>query len=122
HLPFYGLAVLCVDDPVVREMLPRVGRPIRTYGIDEPADVQALNVRSAGRGTHFTLRAADIDEDIDMILNLPGKHNVRNALAAIAVALELNVAPAILQQALAGFAGIGRRCEVHGDIRLGDKR
>lgn len=121
HLPFYGLAVLCVDDPVVRDMLPRVGRPIRTYGIDEPADVQALDIHSTGHGTRFTLRATDLDQDIDITLRLPGKHNVRNALAAIAVALELDVPAAALQQGLAEFAGIGRRCEVHGDIALGGK-
>src|SRR5699024_1659319 len=84
HLPFYGLAVLCVDDPVVRDMLPRVGRPIRTYGIDESADVQAGDIRSEGHGTRFTLSAPGIDA-LDVFLSLPGAHNVRNALAAVAV-------------------------------------
>lgn len=122
HLPFYGLAVLCVDDPVVRDMLPRVGRPIRTYGIDTDADVQASNIRAAGNGTRFTLRAPGLAQELDVMLGLPGQHNVRNALAAIAVALELGVTPAELLQGLAEFAGIGRRCEVHGEIEIAGKR
>lgn len=121
HLPFYGLAVLCVDDPVVREMLPRVGRPIRTYGIDESADVQAINIRHEEHGARFTLRVSDITDDLEVFLNLPGTHNVRNALAAIAVALELGVSPTALQKGMAEFTGISRRCEVHGDIVLGGK-
>ncbi len=121
HLPFYGLAVLCVDDPVVREMLPRVGRPMVTYGIDQPADVWAEGVRPEGGGTRFTLRGIGEDKGVAVHLNLPGKHNVPNALAAAAVARELGVPMAALQQGLSGFAGISRRCEVHGEIMLDGK-
>lgn len=122
HLPFYGLAVLCVDDPVVRDMLPRVGRPIVTYGTDPAAEVRAEDIQPEGHGTRFSLHAPGMDAAVTVHLNLPGMHNVRNALAAVAVALELGVATAALQQGLAAFAGIGRRCEVHGEVELGGKQ
>ena len=118
HLPFYGLAVLCVDDPVVRRILPDVGRPIVTYGIDNDADFRAENLVFDGAGTRFTLRYGD-GEGFDVRLNLPGRHNVLNALAAAAVAHELGVGMPAIGTALTQFAGIGRRCEVHGEIRLG---
>ncbi len=120
HLPFYGLAVLCVDDPVVREMLPRVGRPMVTYGIDQPADVWAEDVCPEGNGMRFTLCSAG-EPGVAVHLNLPGKHNVLNALAAAAVARELGVPMAALQRGLSRFAGISRRCEVHGEITLAGK-
>lgn len=122
HLPFYGLAVLCLDDPVVRGMLARVGRPIVTYGVDASADVRAEDIRPDGHGTLFTLRAPDMQAGMTVRLNLPGMHNVRNALAAAAVALELGVSADDLQKGLGEFAGIGRRCEVHGEVDLDGKR
>jgi len=122
HLPFYGLAVLCMDDPVVKDMLPSVARPILTYGTDPAADVRAVDIRPQGHGTSFTLQAPGLDKPVPMHLKLPGTHNVRNALAAVAVALELDVPVAALQQGLAQFAGIGRRCEVLGEVELGGKR
>ncbi|MDT0633876.1 UDP-N-acetylmuramate--L-alanine ligase [Spectribacter hydrogenoxidans] len=118
HLPFYGLAVVCVDDPVVRQMLPRVGRPVLTYGIDHDADLRAENLITEGPGTRFELRIRDHDQVWPVHLNLPGRHNVLNALAAAAVARELGVAMDAIQRALSGFAGIGRRCEVLGEIAL----
>ena len=120
HLPFYGLAVLCVDDPVVRQILPDVGRPITTYGIDQAADFRAENLRFDGTGTRFTLRHNG-DEGLDVHLNLPGRHNVLNALAAAAVAHELGVDMASIGASLSKFAGIGRRCEVRGEIDFGGK-
>ena len=121
HLPFYGLAVLCADDPVVRSILADVGRPILTYGIDHDADIMAENLAFDGTGTRFTLRRAG-EPGHAVHLNLPGKHNVLNALAAAAVAHELGVSMAAIGGALSQFAGIGRRCEVHGEIMLADQR
>lgn len=121
HLPFYGLAVLCVDDPVVRSILADVGRPIVTYGIDQDADFRAENLVFDGTGTRFTLRHNG-DPGVDVHLNLPGRHNVLNALAAVAVAHELGVDMPAIGAGLSQFAGIHRRCEVHGEIRVGDKQ
>lgn len=121
HLPFYGLAVLCADDPVVRSILSDVGRPILTYGIEHEADIMAENLSYDGTGTRFTLRRAG-DAGYDVHLNLPGRHNVLNALAAAAVGFELGVDMAAIGQSLSEFAGISRRCEVHGEIMLGERR
>ncbi|MDA3919237.1 MAG: UDP-N-acetylmuramate--L-alanine ligase [Salinisphaera sp.] len=121
HLPFYGLAVLCVDDPVVRSILPDVGRPIITYGIEHAADFRAENLVFDGTGTRFTLQHNG-DAGVDVHLNLPGRHNVLNALAAVAVAHELGVDMPAIGASLSQFAGIHRRCEVHGEITLGDKQ
>lgn len=121
HLPFYGLAVMCVDDPVVRGILPEVGRPIVTYGIEYAADFVAEDLCFDGAGTRFTLRCQD-QKRFDVHLNLPGRHNVLNALAAAAVAYELGIDLSAIGRGLSRFAGIGRRCEVHGEIMLGDRR
>lgn len=108
HLPFYGLAVLCIDDAEVRALLPQVTRQILTYGLADDADVRALGIEQQGMTTRFVVRRAG-KADVAVELNLPGKHNVLNALAAIAVATELGVDDASMQRALSGFAGIGRR-------------
>jgi UDP-N-acetylmuramate--alanine ligase len=115
HLPFYGLAVLCLEDPEVRDILGEVTRPVITYGLGADADVQATDLQQRGMQTHFTVRRAGHD-DLAVILNLPGGHNVLNALAAIAVASELGVADAAIQQGLAHFQGIGRRFQVTGPV------
>lgn len=118
HLPFYGLAIVCIDDEHIRDVLPRVGRPVRTYGFDSAADVQALNVRQEGLRMYFDVRiddGGDVSSEIrDIVLNMPGRHNVLNALAAITVALELGVSVRSSKRALSRFAGIGRRAEPHG--------
>ncbi|MEZ5542494.1 MAG: UDP-N-acetylmuramate--L-alanine ligase [Pseudomonadota bacterium] len=116
HLPFYGLAVLCLDDPVIREILPEVTRPVITYGLDAAADVHATNVRQERAQTHFTAHRRERTEALTITLNLPGRHNVQNALAAIAVATELGVSDAHIQRALAQFQGIGRRFQIAGEI------
>ena len=119
HLPFYGLAVLCADDAEVRGLLPQVARPVLTYGTGEGVDLCATDIRQAGHSTHFTVQPRD-GGAFAVKLNLPGRHNVLNALAAIAVARELGVATAEIQAALAGFQGIGRRFQVHeGELRGG---
>ncbi|MES2683920.1 MAG: UDP-N-acetylmuramate--L-alanine ligase [Pseudomonadota bacterium] len=117
RLPFYGLAVLCVDDQVVRELLPTIGRPVITYGFAEDADVRAIDVRPEGSGSHFTAIFKDGTRE-EFHLNLPGRHNVQNTLAALAIAQELGVNIASMQKALSSFAGVGRRCEPHGQLSV----
>jgi UDP-N-acetylmuramate--alanine ligase len=118
HLPFYGLAVLCLDDPNVQAVLPELTRQVCTYGIDsDQADVRAVNIRQQGMRMHFEVRQADY-EPLAVTLNLPGSHNVLNALAAIAVARELDIDTASIQRALESFAGIGRRFQVNGELAL----
>ena len=121
RLPFYGLAVMCIDDPVVREILPRLGRPLLTYGTDERADVRAVDIDIQGQGHDFTVRWRD-GREVRLHLNFPGLHNVLNATAAIAIARELDVEEAAMIRALKGFQGIGRRCEGHGWITVRGKR
>jgi UDP-N-acetylmuramate--alanine ligase len=118
RLPFYGLAVLCTDDPVIREILPLVSRPVVTYGFDETADVQAIDVKQIGLCNHFrVLRAGR--EPLDITLNLPGQHYVLNALASIAIATELGVSDKCIINGLANFAGVGRRFQLYGDVNFG---
>ena len=112
RLPFYGLAVMCVDDRHVRESLSAVARPIVTYGIDTDADVVATNIVPVGPRTRFTVTQAGIDAPMELTLNLPGRHNVLNALAAIAVARELDVSETDIARAFGSFQGISRRLEV----------
>jgi UDP-N-acetylmuramate--alanine ligase len=117
NLPFYGLAVLCVDDPVVREILPQVNKPILTYGFTKDADLYADDIRQEGTRMHFTaVRGA---KRLAVTLNHPGRHNVLNALAAIGVSLELGVPEAAIAKAFAGFGGIGRRFQINGRVALG---
>jgi UDP-N-acetylmuramate--alanine ligase len=115
NLPFYGLAVLCSDDEVVRGILPQVGRPTVLYGLGAEADLRAEALAREGATTRFTaIRAGRPPLAVE--LNLPGLHNVRNALAAVAVATELEIEDAAIQRALAGFQGIGRRLELVGEV------
>jgi UDP-N-acetylmuramate--alanine ligase len=116
HLPFYGLAVLCIDDPEVEGILAEVTRPVISYGVSANADIRASQVQQVGAQTHFLVQRPDHAEPLAIELNLPGRHNVLNALAAIAVATELGVADADIQHALAGFQGIGRRFQMAGEI------
>ncbi len=118
HLPFYGLAVMCLDDPNVRDVLPELTRQVCTYGIDsEAADVRAVNLRQNGLQMHFEIQQAD-HATLDVVLNLPGRHNVLNALAAVAVARELGVADTAIQHALETFAGIDRRFQLYGEVSV----
>ena len=110
NLPFYGLAVVCIDNPVVRELLPRIGRQIITYGFSLDADIRATNYQQDGGVSYFTVEV-DGEPPLDMSLNLPGQHNVLNALAGVAVAKDEGVDDDAICQALAEFAGIGRRFE-----------
>ena len=122
RMPFYGTAILCTDDPAVASIVPEVSCPVTGYGFGEDAQVRAVDVRAVGGQMHFTaLRRDDVAlPDLPVVLNLPGRHNVLNALAAIAVAVELNVADAAVQNALAQFKGVGRRFQVHGEAPAAD--
>lgn len=117
NLPFYGLAVLCVDDPGVREILPGLPRAFIGYGLGEDADYRAFDLVPEGTRTHFVVHRPDRPV-LPVTLNLPGTHNVLNALSAIAVATELGIADAYIQAALAHFSGTGRRFQIHGDFVL----
>ena len=125
HLPFYGLAIVCLDDENIREVLPRVARPVRTYGFHDLADVRATNVTQEGLRMRFDviIDTGDVTSVIsDIVLNMPGHHNVLNALAAITVALELGVDVKAGKRALSRFAGIGRRAQSLGTLHVGDRQ
>ncbi|MGB7651189.1 MAG: UDP-N-acetylmuramate--L-alanine ligase [Gallionella sp.] len=121
HLPFYGMAMVCVDDANIREILPRISKPICTYGLSEGAQIRAVNVRHEGGKMRYTVqcRQNGVPQDLDITLNLAGLHNVLNSLAAIAVALEVGVKAEAIVAALAEFEGVGRRFQRYGEISLG---
>ena len=116
NLPFYGLAVVCIDDPGVNEIKTRIGRAISSYGLSEEADVRANNIEFNGGLTRFDVHRGEDAAPLSISLRLPGLHNVRNALAAIAVARELQVPDEAVVRALEGFEGIDRRFQNLGDI------
>ena len=116
NLPFYGLAVLCLDDAHVRSIVQEVGRPILSYGLEAGADVRAVNMRPAGAADPLRGDARRRRRRCAVTLNLPGLHNVRNALAAIAVASELGIEDAAIQRALATFQGVDRRLQHIADV------
>jgi UDP-N-acetylmuramate--alanine ligase len=117
NLPFYGLAVICADDSTALGLAARIARPTVTYGIDSPdADLRAVNIVRRGMQTHFDVQQRRNVTPLAVQLNLPGRHNVLNALAAIAVAAELEVSDAAIQSALANFRGVDRRLQQYGDV------
>ena len=120
RMPFYGTAILCTDDPAVRAIVDQVTCPITSYGFDEGAQVRAVDVRAVDGQMHFTVQRRNgvTLPDMEVVLNLPGRHNVLNALSAIAVAVELNIDDAAVQTALAEFKGVGRRFQRYGDHAL----
>jgi len=121
HLPFYGMAMLCVDDPNVRSIIPIVTKPVTTYGFAEDAQIRAVDVRADAGAMHFGVLVAANGTParrLDVRLNLPGLHNVQNALAAIAVGLEVGAPDDAILRALAGFRGVGRRFQRYGEIPL----
>jgi UDP-N-acetylmuramate--alanine ligase len=120
RMPFYGAAILCADDPALRSIFSQVSRPITSYGLSQEAQVRAHDVRAEGARMKFrvTRRNGIQLPDMDIDLNLPGVHNVRNALAAISVAVELGVPDAAVCKALAEFKGVGRRFQLHGEVAL----
>ncbi len=116
NLPFYGLAVMCAEDPDVVAILDQVSRPVVTYGFDERADIRATNIESDGLATRFDVERPGRDAPLAVRLNLPGRHNVLNALAAIAVARDLEIDDEAVIGAFADFAGIDRRFQVIGEF------
>ena len=115
RLPFYGSAVLCLDDPHVREIVPFVSKPTITYALGEDAQVRAVDVRAEGDRMHFQVLREN-EPPLEVSLALSGEHNVRNALAAIAIATELGVKADAIVAALAEFRGVGRRFERYGEV------
>ena len=120
RMPFYGAAVLCTDDAAVCSILSEVSRPITSYGFNDKAQVRAVNVQADNGQMRFTVKRSNgiTLPDMDIVLNLAGEHNVRNALAAIAIAVELNIPDAAVQKALAEFKGVGRRFQRHGEVAI----
>jgi UDP-N-acetylmuramate--alanine ligase len=118
RMPFYGTAILCTDDPGVRSILPKVTCPVTRYGFEEGAEVRAVDVRADGGQMCFTVQRRNgvTLPDMAVVLNLAGRHNVLNALAAISVAVELNIPDEAVQRALANFGGVGRRFQSYGDV------
>ena len=118
RMPFYGTAILCTDDAAVRDIVPQVSCPVTSYGFEEGAQVRAVDVRAVNGQMHFTVQRRNgvVLPDLPIVLNLPGRHNVLNALSAIAVATELDVADAAVQKALAEFKGVGRRFQRYGEV------
>jgi len=120
HLPFYGRAMLCIDDANVREILPRITKPVTTYGFSEDAQIRAINVRAENGKMRFTAQCRNdkSQKDLEVSVNLPGRHNVLNSLAAIAIALEVGVADDAIVAALDGFEGVGRRLQRYGEVAI----
>ena len=122
HLPFYGLAILCIDDNEVRNVIPQINRPMITYGFSNDADIHATNLRQEGNKTFFSVSKKESKDWLEITLNMPGEHNVLNALAAIAVANEIGVDAKAIQQALLKFEGIGRRFQINGEYQVGSAK
>jgi UDP-N-acetylmuramate--alanine ligase len=120
RMPFYGVAILCTDDPAVRDIVSDVTCPVTSYGFGEDAQVRAIDVRAVGGQMHFTAQRRNgvTLPDLPIVLNLPGEHNVRNALSVIAVAVELGIPDEAVQRGLAGFKGVGRRFQSYGEVRV----
>lgn len=119
NLPFYGLAVLCIDDPAVREIMPQVSRPKLTYGFAEDADFRVQNLKQNGGQTYFDVYRAETGETLSLALAMPGRHNALNATAALAVAVDEGLDFAAIAKGIEGFDGVGRRFEVQGDFSFG---
>ncbi len=116
HLPFYGMAVVCIDDEGVREVLPDISKPVTTYGIHQDADVRAENIIQDGMQTSFDVIRKGNQSRLNVTLNMPGWHNMLNSLAAIAVATKLEVSDEAIVKSLGGFTGVGRRFQINGDL------
>ena len=121
RMPFYGKAFLCIDSEHVRAILPKVSKPYATYGLDDAADIYATDIESVGAQMKFTVHVQMKGHEqapFEVVLNMPGRHNVLNALAAIGVALEVGASVEAIQRGLLGFEGVGRRFQKYGDIKL----
>ncbi|MDH3325789.1 MAG: UDP-N-acetylmuramate--L-alanine ligase [Gammaproteobacteria bacterium] len=121
HLPFYGLAVLCIDDETVNDILPEVSRPFKTYGFSEKADFRVTNVKYNGATCSFSMSSPFKKDWLQVKMNMPGDHNIQNAMAAIVVANQVGVDDQSILDALVSFSGIGRRFQVYGDLKIENK-
>lgn len=119
HLPFYGAAILCIDDPEVEALIPQISRAVVTFGLSESADIRATDVSQEGRNMSFKVHLPDISEPVEVKINLPGSHNVQNALGAIAVAWEIGLDVKSVVDCLREFKGVGRRFAEIGDLSFG---
>ena len=122
RLPFYGTAVLCLDDPVVRDLLPQLSRPMLTYGFAKDADYRITHLEAEGRLWRFRVHRPEGRPQLAISLSAPGRHNVRNALASIAVATAEGISDEAVQQGLAGFSGVGRRMQIYDGVPIGGTR
>jgi UDP-N-acetylmuramate--alanine ligase len=120
NLPFYGLAVLCGEDPVIRDIIPDIARPVLTYGFDEHCDYRAINVQQYQMRSEFDVLRPGHTEPLHIELNTPGIHNVLNSIAVIAVATDEGISDSAIQQGLKKFQGVGRRFQVYGNFPIGD--
>jgi UDP-N-acetylmuramate--alanine ligase len=118
NLPFYGMSVLCIDDDVVRSLIPNISRAILTYGFSEDADYRITNVNKGLLSSSFTVKRHGGRSDLDVTINMPGDHNILNATAAVAVACDEGVDDAAIQRGLAKFQGVGRRFQIYGDFAI----
>ena len=118
-MPFYGLAVVCGDDANIREIMPRIGRPVLTYGFNEDNDIRAIDVDQTGMKSSFTVLRKG-REPLRLTINMPGLHNILNALAAIGIATDEGVSDIAISRALESFSGVGRRFQVQGEYALGE--
>ena len=119
HLPFYGAAVLCIDDPEVRALIPQMSRAVVTFGLSESADIRATDIRQNGRNMSFMVHLPDTAKPVEVSINLPGLHNVRNALGAIAIAWEIGIEIDTVVDCLREFKGVGRRFAEIGELLFG---
>jgi UDP-N-acetylmuramate--alanine ligase len=119
RLPFDGLAVVCIDDPIIHEIISDISRPTLTYGFHESADIQLFDFTQVGTQSYFKIRRKDNSTEVSITLNLPGRHNALNAAAAFAVASKMGVPDAAIQAAFAKFAGVGRRFQIYGEFNTG---
>ncbi|HWV14084.1 MAG TPA: UDP-N-acetylmuramate--L-alanine ligase [Cellvibrio sp.] len=120
NLPFYGLAVLCGDDPVIREIMPDVSRPMLTYGFNEDNDFRAVNIKQSKMKSEFEVLRPGHDKPLAITINIPGVHNVLNATAVVAVATDEGFSDEAIQQGLENFQGVGRRFQVYGNFPVGE--
>lgn len=120
NLPFYGLAVLCIDDQVVREILPQVSRPKLTYGFSKQADYRISNLKQRKQTTEFEILRPDKKKPLKIKLNMPGKHNALNATAAVVIATDENISDRDIKAGIQNFSGVGRRFDIRGEFNVGD--
>nr|VFK62581.1 MAG: UDP-N-acetylmuramate--L-alanine ligase [Candidatus Kentron sp. UNK]VFK70531.1 MAG: UDP-N-acetylmuramate--L-alanine ligase [Candidatus Kentron sp. UNK] len=122
RLPFYGLAVLCLDDPGIAGLIPRISRPVLTYGIESNANLRAHDIRQEELVTYFTVSRRNRPDWVEVRLPMPGRHNVLNALAAIGVAHKIGLSDEAIRNGLTNFKGIGQRFQLSGEVEMGNRR